>query len=126
LAIHLLSSSGLVAPRPGQIQVDPGVIIMGYPGDPVLDDPNKVKRPSWTKDGSMLVFRKLEQSVMPFEDYLKKNGPRWREFIPGGDISPPLTDQQGSDLFGARLIGRWKSVCIHVLLLFVNFLHGLS
>lgn len=100
---------GLVAPRPGQIQVDPGVIIMGYPGDPVLDDPNKVKRPSWTKDGSMLVFRKLEQSVIPFEDYLKKNGPRWREFIPGGDISPPLTDQQGSDLFGARLIGRWKS-----------------
>lgn len=86
---------------------------MGYPGDPVLDDPRvKVKRPSWTKDGTILVFRKLEQSVIPFEDYLATNGRRWREFIPGGEasVSPPLSDQEGADLFGARLLGRWKSV----------------
>jgi len=105
--------SGLVVPRPGQIQVDPGVIIMGYPGDPVLDDPRvEVKRPSWTKDGTILVFRKLEQSVIPFEEYLAKNGRRWREFIPGGEasVSQPLSDQEGADLFGARLLGRWKSV----------------
>jgi hypothetical protein len=105
--------SGLVVPRPGQIQVDPGVIIMGYPGDPVLDDPRvKVKRPSWTKDGTILVFRKLEQSVIQFEEYLATNGRRWREFIPGGEasVSPPLSDQEGADLFGARLLGRWKSV----------------
>ncbi|KAG1849193.1 hypothetical protein F4604DRAFT_94485 [Suillus subluteus] len=101
---------GLVIPRPGQIQVDPGVIIMGYPGDPVWDDPTtKVKRPAWTKDGTILVFRKLEQSVISFEDYVQRNGPRWREFIPGGNISPPLNKQEAEDLFGARLIGRWKS-----------------
>lgn len=52
----------------GQIQVDPGMIVMGYPGDPVRDDPTaKVKRPAWTKDGTMLVFRSLEQFVIPFE-----------------------------------------------------------
>ncbi|KAG1808030.1 uncharacterized protein BJ212DRAFT_717510 [Suillus subaureus] len=101
---------GLVIPRAGQIQVDPGVIIMGYPGDPVRDDPtNRAKRPAWTKDGTILVFRKLEQSVISFEDYVQRNGPRWREFIPGGDISPPLNTQEAEDLFGARLIGRWKS-----------------
>ncbi|KAG1769111.1 hypothetical protein EV702DRAFT_1049782 [Suillus placidus] len=101
---------GVVGHHPGQIEVDPGVIIMGYPGDPVRDDPTiKVKRPAWTKDGTILVFRKLEQSVILFEDYVQKNGLRWREFIPGGDISPPLTKQEAEDLFAARLIGRWKS-----------------
>ncbi|KAG1807999.1 uncharacterized protein BJ212DRAFT_716478 [Suillus subaureus] len=101
---------GLVIPRAGQVQVDPGVIIMGYPGDPVRDNPTtKVKRPAWTKDGTILVFRKLEQSVISFEDYVQRNGPRWREFIPGGDISPPLNKQEAEDLFGARFIGRWKS-----------------
>ncbi|KAG2336934.1 Dyp-type peroxidase [Suillus weaverae] len=101
---------GVVDSHEGQIQVDPGVIIMGYPGDPVRDDSTiKVKRPAWTKDGTILVFRKLEQSVILFEDYVQKNGPRWREFIPGGDISPPLNKQEAEDLFAARLIGRWKS-----------------
>ncbi|KAG1837457.1 hypothetical protein DFJ58DRAFT_862930 [Suillus subalutaceus] len=59
------SVRGLVIPRAGQVQVDPGVIIMGYPGDPVRDDPTtKVKRPAWTEDRSILVFRKLEQSAI--------------------------------------------------------------
>jgi len=84
---------------------------MGYPGDPVLDDPNtNVKRPAWAKDGTILVFRKLEQSVISFEDYVEKNGSRWREFIPGGDISPPLKKEEAEGLFAARLVGRWKSV----------------
>jgi hypothetical protein len=84
---------------------------MGYPGDPVRDDPYiKVKRPAWTKDGTILVFRKLEQLVISFEDYVTKNGPRWREFVPGGDISPPLNKEEAEGLFGARLLGRWKSV----------------
>ncbi|KAG1772906.1 hypothetical protein EV702DRAFT_1048505 [Suillus placidus] len=101
---------GLIVPRPGQIQVDPGVIIMGYPGDPVRDDSTiKVKRPAWTKDGTIMVFRKLEQSVIAFEKYVRDNGRRWPEFIPGGDKSFKLTKQEGEDLFAARLIGRWKS-----------------
>lgn len=84
---------------------------MGYPGDPVRDDPNVlVKRPGWTKDGTILVFRKLEQYVVSFDDYLARLGPRWREFIPGGDISPPLSVDEARGLLGARLFGRWKSV----------------
>jgi hypothetical protein len=87
---------------------------MGYQGDPVVDNPNSTfKRPAWTKDGTILVFRKLEQSVIPFEDFVAKNGRRWREFVPGGEsgVVPPLTDKEGAGLFGARFIGRWKSVC---------------
>ncbi|CAE6494855.1 unnamed protein product, partial [Rhizoctonia solani] len=96
---------GLVAPHPGQIQVDPGVLIMGYSGDPVLN-----KRPTWAKDGTMLVFRKLEQDVVGFERYLTSNGPRWMEFIPKEyKATAHLSDAEGTELFGARLIGRWKS-----------------
>lgn len=97
-------------PNPGQIEVDPGVIIMGYKGDPLVDDPESlIKRPEWTKDGTVMMFRKLQQFVPEFDEYLRKHGLRWREFAPGGD-SNKLTDEEGADLFGARLVGRWKSV----------------
>ncbi|KIK68735.1 hypothetical protein GYMLUDRAFT_68574 [Collybiopsis luxurians FD-317 M1] len=95
-------------PNPGQIQVNPGVIIMGYKGDPVVDYPDIAGgRPAWTKGGTMMVFRKLEQDVPAFNEYLKKNGRRWKEFAPPG--CPELTDEEGAELWGARLIGRWKS-----------------
>ncbi|KAK7691256.1 hypothetical protein QCA50_004649 [Cerrena zonata] len=104
---------GLVVPRPGQIQVDPGVIIMGYKGDPVFDnqDPNAPKRPAWTKDGAFMVFRKLEQDVGGFEDYLTRNRQRWKDFWPTGTVQPPLTDDEGAELWGARMIGRFRSGC---------------
>lgn len=82
---------------------------MGYPGDPILDDPTipvGSKRPSWTKDGTIMVFRKLEQDVKGFNDYLKKHSSAGRKIAP----NEGLTDKEASDLFGARLIGRWKSV----------------
>lgn len=101
---------GLVAPRPGQIEVDPGVLLMGHPGDPVLDDPNiKVKRPSWTKDGTMLVYRQLSQDVVGFENYVAEKGKDWKNFVPGGPDGNHPPDIDGPGLFGARLIGRWKS-----------------
>ncbi|KLO19635.1 hypothetical protein SCHPADRAFT_52072 [Schizopora paradoxa] len=80
---------------------------MSYRGDPVLENPRSPPRPAWTKGGTMMVFRKLEQFVPEFDAYLAKNGPRWREFAPPG--CPVLTDKEGADLWGARLIGRWKS-----------------
>ncbi|TFY79001.1 dyp-type peroxidase [Hericium alpestre] len=103
---------GLVKPTKGQLQVDPGVIVMGYPGDPFYDNPNGPQRPAWTTDGTIMVFRKLEQDAVGFERYLAKNGPKWREWLTPEqvkDINPPLTDQEGAELFGARLVGRWKS-----------------
>jgi len=56
-----------------------------------------------------MVFRKLEQDVVGFEDYLTENGPKWPSFIPAGYKGPNLTDKEGAELFGARLVGRWKS-----------------
>lgn len=76
---------------------------MGYPGDPV-------KRPAWTKDGTIMVFRKLEQYVVTYDDWLARTAVHWEKYIPGGTISPPLTEDEARGLFGARVFGRWKSV----------------
>ncbi|KAG6813202.1 hypothetical protein H0H93_013474, partial [Arthromyces matolae] len=94
---------GISKARPGQLVVKPGVIILGYPGDPAIDNPElfPVARPSWTKDGSFMVFRDLEQNVLFFEDYIEDN---WRS-IPAaepGDGSY-LTDDERKKLFGARM-----------------------
>ncbi|KAG1723119.1 uncharacterized protein EDB91DRAFT_1255759 [Suillus paluster] len=94
----------LIAPLPGQIQVDAGVIIAGYKGDPALR-----KRPAWVKDGSFMAFRKLEQLVPEFNQYLAKNGPRWKEFVPKVHAQPPLSSDEGAALWGARMVGRWPS-----------------
>ncbi|KAF8725009.1 hypothetical protein RHS02_08443, partial [Rhizoctonia solani] len=102
------SIRGIEHPLPGQLQVDPGVIVMGYPGDPV----SKWDRASWTKGGTMMVFRKLEQSVLEFEKYCRDNGPRWKEFVPGGErgaLKMGFDGQDGEELFAARFVGRWKS-----------------
>ncbi|CAE6435774.1 unnamed protein product [Rhizoctonia solani] len=95
-------------PLPGQLQVDPGVIVIGYSGDPVP----RSKRADWTKDGTMMVFRKLEQSVIEFEQYCEDNGSRWEEFVPGGKSAVEhmgFDKKDGAELFAARLVGRWKS-----------------
>lgn len=110
------SARGLSYVNKGQLQVDPGVIIMGYKGDPVFDNRDAPQRPPWTKDGSMMVFRKLEQDVPAFDKYLQKWGPQWRSFTPVPDeVKPPLTDKEGAEFFGARMMGRWKSVRCHPL-----------
>jgi deferrochelatase/peroxidase EfeB len=83
-----------ITPVPGQEIVNPGIILVGEPGD-------TVSRPSWAKDGSFLVFRQLQQLVLEFDNFVVNNAP----------LVPGLTASQASDLLGARMIGRWKSVC---------------
>ncbi|KAJ7698711.1 hypothetical protein B0H17DRAFT_1050506 [Mycena rosella] len=83
---------GFQSPLPGQAVVPTGEIIVGANGD-------SVTRPSWAKDGSFLAFRQLKQLVPEFNKFLAENPIR----------EPKLTAQQGSDLLGARMIGRWKS-----------------
>ena len=81
------------APNPGQETVRQGFILLGRDGDPT---PN---RPKWALDGSLLAFRYLFQLVPEFNTFLKEN-----------PISVPgLPRDQGSELLGARLVGRWKS-----------------
>ena len=78
--------------------MDPGIIIVGEDGD------NKTSsRAPWTKDGSFLVFRQLKQLVPEFNKFLLDNA------LPTAN-GTTLTRQEGADLLGARMVGRWKSV----------------
>jgi Dyp-type peroxidase family len=77
-------------PNPGQEVVNQGVILCGRATDTVT-------RPPWTLDGSFGSLRFLNQLVPEFDAFLNANP------IPG------LPPHEGSDLFGARLVGRWKS-----------------
>ncbi|KAJ7037713.1 dye-decolorizing peroxidase precursor [Mycena alexandri] len=79
---------------PGQTPVDAGTFLLGETGDPSLD-----ARPSWAKDGSFLVFRQLQQLVPEFSKFLTDNPLDVEE----------LTPEEGSELLGARMVGRWKS-----------------
>ncbi|KAF7323719.1 DyP-type peroxidase [Mycena kentingensis (nom. inval.)] len=83
-------------PLPGQARIPPGEILLGEDGDP-----QQTARPDWTRGGSFLVFRQLEQKVPEFNKFLLDN-PVQAE---GHDLTP----EQGSALFGARMVGRWKS-----------------
>ncbi|KAJ7512496.1 fungal peroxidase [Mycena galericulata] len=85
---------GFQPPHPGQAVVNTGEILIGETGDPVLSS-----RPAWAKDGSFLVFRQLKQLVPEFNKFLTDNPIH----------VPALTPKQGSDLLGARMVGRWKS-----------------
>jgi deferrochelatase/peroxidase EfeB len=75
---------------------------MGYKGDPKENDHQNPK----FKDGSFMVFRKLEQAVLPFEDYVDKNYKTIHRDEPRDGTF--LTRNQRKDLFGARLVGRFK------------------
>jgi hypothetical protein len=78
---------------PGQSNLSAGTILLGETGD-------SATRPAWAKDGSFLVFRQLKQLVPEFDKFLTDNA----------IVQDGLTPQQGSDLLGARMVGRWKSV----------------
>lgn len=80
--------------KPGQGAVDPKVILTGH--DAIL-------RPAWATDGSFLAFRYLFQLVPEFNLFLKKNP------LPTDSDGNRLTPEQGSELLGARMVGRWKS-----------------
>ncbi|KAF7323748.1 Fungal peroxidase [Mycena kentingensis (nom. inval.)] len=79
-------------PFPGQAVIPPGQILLNNTGDAIA-------RPDWTKDGSFLAFRQLKQLVPEFNKFVNDNP------LP----VKGLTKKQQSDLFGARMVGRWKS-----------------
>ncbi|KAF3032958.1 hypothetical protein E8E12_000254 [Didymella heteroderae] len=71
--------------------VDPGVIVVGRQGD------NTHIKPQWMNDGSFLVFRKLEQHVGKWNDFVIN---QWKN-----------AGSNGPAQFGAQLMGRWQSGC---------------
>ncbi|KAG6816227.1 hypothetical protein H0H87_007598 [Tephrocybe sp. NHM501043] len=81
-------------PLPGPKPVRAGVLVTGHDGD-LGPSP----RPAWAVDGSYLTFRYLFQNVPEFNKYLEDNP------VP----VPGMTRKEGSELLGARMVGRWKS-----------------
>jgi len=102
---------------PGQDLIAPGEFVLGYPrqgspaaepsaveppaaGPPAAGPPRQAAgdlpspRPEWTRNGSYLVFRRLRQDVKGFRDFVTKQAGR---------------EQQSVDLFGAKLMGRYRS-----------------
>jgi Dyp-type peroxidase family len=83
---------------PGQDLIWPGEFVFGYPSQ----DPNDAVKPGppplmaapWLRNGSYMVFRRLEQKV-----------PEFRRFV--ADRAARLAMEP--ELLGARLFGRWKS-----------------
>lgn len=87
--------------KPGEPLIWPGQFVLGYlkqneadliqpvPGSDTLAD-----LPKWARNGSFLVFRRLQQDVAAFNKFVEN-----------------MSAEAGmnSDLLGAKLIGRWKS-----------------
>lgn len=79
---------------------DPSSVLSGHgpithPPDPAVDPVgSRTKLPGWTKNGSFLVFRRLEQDVSGFRDFVSAQATAL-------GIAEPL--------FGAKLVGRYKS-----------------
>jgi len=82
--------------------VDPGVILTGHTGDD--NGPGvPTTRADWAVDGSFLVFRYLFQQVPEFNKFLEANP------VKKDGNGKDLTPEEGSELLGARMVGRWKS-----------------
>lgn len=91
----LCYTRGFADPHPGQLPCGAGVIIIGGNEDTKAD-----LRPDWAKDGSLMVFRKLQQFVPEFERFLIDNPLNATGLLP----------EEASALRGAKMVGRWKSV----------------
>jgi len=86
--------------HPGEDIVDPSNILVGHASaSPTGTNPPTATSPSWTTDGSFLVFRKLQQLVPEFHAQSATLAKGLQTSIPG--ITPEFLE--------ARMVGRWKS-----------------
>jgi Dyp-type peroxidase family len=83
---------------PGQELLWPGEFILGYP----VQDPRDPRKPGpiaplpapWAKNGSYMVFRRLEQRVPEFNAFVRAQAARFGMY---------------PELLAARMVGRWRS-----------------
>lgn len=85
--------------KPGQDLLWPGEFVFGYPGQNAqapVPTPGATADAGvpWAKNGSFLVFRRLRQDVPVFNAFVQQTA---------------STLTVDPDLFGAKLVGRWKS-----------------
>jgi len=91
---------------PGRQLVWPGHFLFGYARQ-LRDQPEELRPnseplgPSWAKNGSFLVYRRLVQDVVAFHDFLAHAS----ETLRSGGFDATLT----SERLGALLVGRWAS-----------------
>lgn len=89
--------------KPGEPLIWPGQFVLGYQKQnkndliqpkPDSDSDTLAGLPDWARNGSFLVFRRLQQDVAAFNKFVEN-----------------MSTEAGmkSDLLGAKLIGRWKS-----------------
>jgi len=83
---------------PGQDLIWPGEFVFGYPGQhpehPTREGPPPHMAASWLRNGSYMVFRRLEQKVPEFRKFVVERAARL-------GMDPRL--------LAARMVGRWKS-----------------
>ncbi|KAH7884111.1 DyP-type peroxidase [Phlebopus sp. FC_14] len=92
-------------PYPGQLIVNPGVLLLGRTGD-------ETARPDWAKNGSFLAYRQLKQLVPEFKEFLTQAA---LGLLPIGRFSDEKRLEKMAAYIGARLMGRWTSGCPVVL-----------
>jgi Dyp-type peroxidase family len=83
---------------PGQDLIWPGEFVIGYPkqnpNDPVAPGPTPALPAPWLKNGSYMVFRRLEQKVPEFKAFASHQA---------------TALGTGSELMASRIVGRWRS-----------------
>lgn len=99
--------------KPGQDLLHAGEFIFGYPTQIGQPDPNHeglnlnlgetaIAGPTWAKNGSYLVFRRLRQDVKGFHAFVKSTATALSQ-------SNPSFAGMTAEKFGAKLVGRWAS-----------------
>lgn len=89
---------------PGQDLVWPGEFVLGHPTsspDPLIPGLHSPAIPSWTRNGSYLVFRRLRQDVGLFWRTMQQEAKRLAT-LPGFE---GMTDEK----LASRIVGRWQS-----------------
>ncbi|HEX8219225.1 MAG TPA: Dyp-type peroxidase [Chloroflexia bacterium] len=92
--------------KPGQDLIWPGEFVFGYPGQTdkgkSINPPGDVHNagPSWGKDGSFLVFRRLRQDVPGFHRFVNQQA---------GILGNAANMNVEPAFLGAKLVGRWPS-----------------
>ena len=92
--------------KPGQDLLWPGEFVFGYQGqDPnkAVEEPGPVMNagPSWARNGSFLVIRRLRQDVFALHKFMKTVAAHFH--VP----DPKLAS--GARMIGSSLVGRWPS-----------------
>jgi Dyp-type peroxidase family len=89
---------------PGQDLVWPGEFVLGYPKtgpDPLLPGPADPPIPSWTRNGSFMVFRRLRQDVRLFWKTMRETAKRLAK--------EPGFAKMDHVRLASLLVGRWPS-----------------